>query len=201
MLDTLDNVKLGLLISGTADDAVLTKLMAAAESFIEQHTGRAFAGGTFTEFHPAGRTVVFLRNFPVDTITTLRVDANRVFGTETARAADSFVVHSDRGVIESLTGPFLKPKPDAGPDDWPAAVKVTYTTATGQVPAAVKDAFGQLVGHWYRQAKTHAGTGYEMLTELTSGTDTKTYPASLTTGLGLPAGVLQLLHPFRVPAV
>ena len=53
-LDTLANVKTSLLISGTADDAVLTRLMDAAEAFVADYTGRAFAGGTFTETHPAG---------------------------------------------------------------------------------------------------------------------------------------------------
>lgn len=199
-LDTLANVKTALLVSGTTDDAVLTRLMDVAESVIEQHTGRAFAGGSFTETHPAGSQLLLLRNFPVTTVTSLRVDPARQFGSETERDAGTYVVHPDRGVVESLTGPFL-PAKDLGPAAWPGMVQVAYTTPTGAVPAAVKEAFAQLIGHWYRQAKTNADVGYLMLTELTSGTDTKAYSWSLTSGLGLPPGVLQLLEPFRVPAV
>ena len=41
-----------------------------------------------------------------------------------------------------------------------------------------------------------------MLTELTTGgTETKGYSWSLTSGLSLPPGVLELLAPFRVPPV
>src|SRR5438874_9915645 len=108
-LDTLANVKTALLVSGTGDDAVLTRLMDVAESFIEQHTGRSFAGGTFTETHPAGGPMLFLRNFPVASVTSLKVDGDRAFGSSTERDAASYVIHADRGVIESRIGPFLQP--------------------------------------------------------------------------------------------
>ena len=64
MLDTLANLKTALLVSGTADDSTLARLQTAADSFIAEYTGRAFAGGTFTETHPAGGTLVFLRRAP-----------------------------------------------------------------------------------------------------------------------------------------
>ena len=65
----------------------------------------------------------------------------------------------------------------------------------------MKEAFTQLVGHWYRQVKTNADLAFQMLTENTSGTTTKTYSWSLTSGLKVPPGVMQLLDPFRVPAI
>lgn len=201
MLDTLANVKTALMITSDADNALLNKLLDAADSFIAQHTGRAFAGGSFTETHPAGGPLVFLRNFPVASVTSLRVDPNRAFGSETVRAADTYVVHTDRGVVESLTGPFLPPRPGRGSRDWPEMVQVAYTTPTGQVPPAVQSAFAQLIGHWYRDAMTNAEMNFEKVTELTAGTDTKTYPWGVSGGFRLPAGVLQLLQPFRVPAV
>ena len=63
-LDTLANVKTSLLISGSTDDAVLTRLMDAADSFIAEYTGRSFAGGSFTETHAAGHELVFLQQLP-----------------------------------------------------------------------------------------------------------------------------------------
>lgn len=196
-IETLSNIKSELMITTSDDDTMLNQLMGVAESFVEQYTRRAFAGGTFTETHPAGGKFLFLANYPVATVTTLRVDPNRAFGSDTARAAGEFVVLADRGVIVSRTGPFLPPQLDG----WPGAVQITYTTPTSQVPAAVKHAVTQLVGHWYRQAKTNAGLGFEMLTESTSGATTKTYSWSLTSGLKVPPSVLQVLEPFRVPAI
>ncbi len=200
MIDTLSNLKSGLLISGTTDDTLLTRLMDGADAFIAQHTGRDFAGGTFTETHPAGRAVLFLRNYPVTSVTSVKVDPARQFGASTVRAADTYVLHADRGLIESLTGPFLPPRSGVR-DDWPAAAQVVYATATSAVPNAVKEAFTQLVGHWYRQVKTFANQEYQMLMERTSGTDVKAWSWSLTTGLKLPPGVLELLQPYRVPVV
>jgi uncharacterized phiE125 gp8 family phage protein len=200
MLDTLANVKTALLVSGSADDAMLTQLMDAADGFVAEYTGRAFAGGVFTETHPAGRSVVFVRNFPVASVTSLKVDAARQFGPETARPADSFVVHAARGVIESAGGPFLRPRPGRR-DDWPGCLRVEYATPAGQVPAAVKEAFHQLVGHWYRLAKTAADQDYQMLTERATGTDAKAWPWGLAPGLRIPPGVLQLLQPHRTPPV
>lgn len=79
-LDTLANVKTSLLITGSTDDALLARLLEAADSFIAEYTSRDFAGGSFTEVHAAGHELVFLRNFPVDTLTSLKVDAARQFG-------------------------------------------------------------------------------------------------------------------------
>lgn len=193
-LDTLANVKAALLITSDAEDTPLSLLLTHAESFIEQHTGRDFAGGSFIETHPGGSRFLFLRNFPVTVVTDVRVDPAREFGTGTIRDPGSYVVHANRGVIESLSGPFL-------PGTTPHTVRVEYTTATDAVPAAVKEAFAQLVGHWYRQAKTHADTSFRNLTELTADTDTKTYPWSQASGFKVPPAVLQLLVPFRVPMV
>ena len=200
MIDTLANVKAALFIAGTTDDAVLTALLEAADTYVASHTGRDFSGGTFTETHPGGRAVLFTRNFPITSVTSVKVDPARQFGSETLRAAETYVIHSDRGVIESLTGPFLNPR--GGRDDSPGAVQVVYSTATGAVPTAVKQAFTQLVGHWYRQAKTFADQNYQMLLERTTATtDVKAWSWSLAAGLKLPPGVLQLLHPYRVPPV
>ena len=88
-LDTLANVKTSLFITGTTDDAVLTRLLDAADAFIADYTGRAFAGGSFTELHAAGHELVFVRNFPVDTLTSLKVDAARQFGPETGPRAST----------------------------------------------------------------------------------------------------------------
>lgn len=197
MLSSLADIKTALLISTTADDDLLTRLQTTADSYIAEHTGRAFDGGTFTETHAGGGSLVFLRNFPVTAITDVRVDATRQFGSDTVLDPSNYVLHADRGVIESVAGPFLP----RGRGDWPGTVRVTYATATGAVPGAVQEAFTQLVGHWYRLAKTNQDLGGVLLTEKTDGTGTRTYPWALAGGLKVPAGVLQILAPFRAPAL
>lgn len=199
-LDTLSNAKSVLLVGGSGDDTMLAQLQDAADSFIEKFTGRSFTGGTFTETHPAGGPMLFLRNFPVASVTSLKVDADRAFGSGTERDTSTYAIHADRGVIESLLGPFLTPY-RKGWNDWPESVKVVYTTATGSVPAAVKQAFSDLVGHWYRLAKTNLDANFLMLTESINGTTSKGYSWSLTRGLAIPPGVLKLLEPYRIPTM
>lgn len=191
-LDTLANVKLSLGIAGSGDDGLLELLQDAADDFVARHCGRQFAGGTFTEFHAGGR-LVFLREFPVTAVTSVRVDGAREFGTETELDADRYVVHADRGVVESLGGPFAGSRS-------PGTVRVVYTTATGQVPAAVQRAYAELIGHWYRQSKTHAALGHlDVLSTVEDPLQTN-YPAGLSAGFPLPPGVLQVLGLYRDPA-
>lgn len=196
MLTTVTDIKTALAIAGTGDDALLERILNGADGFIEAHTGRNFAGGTFTELHPGGRASVFLSNFPVSAITSLKVDPARAFGSGTERAADTFVLHAARGVIESLTGPFVP-----GGGRAPSTVRVVYTTATNAVPYAVQEACAQLVSQWYRQVKTFDDQQYRMLLEQGDGTNSKAWPWSLVSGLKIPPAVAQLLAPFRVPPV
>ena len=77
---------------------------------------------------------------------------------------------------------------------------MVYATATGQVPAAVKEAYCQLIGHWYRVAKTAADQNYQMLVLRTDASGEKDWPWSVAAGEPLPPGVLQMLQPYRVPA-
>lgn len=191
-LDTLANVKLHLGITTSADDALLTQLQAAADAFIEEHCSRTFTGGSFTEDHPGGARAVFLRNFPVSAVTSVKVDTNRVFGAETTLDASDYILHAERGVIESVEGPFV-------PFAAPASVRVAYTTPSSQVPAAVTRAYAELIGHWYREAKTAVATGQQNLLQQTSGTTVTEYPWGQSGGFRLPTGVLQLLEPYRVP--
>lgn len=200
-IDTLDEVKTALKITGTTDDGLLSKLLGAAESFIHEHCGRAFPGGSYTETLPAGGSHLFLKHFPVEAVASVRVDANRVFGTDTIRPAADYLLYPDRGVIASLTGPFLPPRPGRGPDDWPGAARVAYTTFDDAVPLAVRQAFALLVGFWYREAKTNSDAAFRMLVEEETGTGRKAWSWGLTAGLSLPPEVLQLLQPFRVPPV
>ena len=191
-LDTLTNVKTHLGVIGTADDALLTKLQDAADDFVTRHCGRTFTGGSFTEDLPGGGRVLVLTNYPIDAVTSVNVDPSRTFAATTVIDPTDYFVHADDGTIESLGGPF-------GPPDAPGAVRVVYTTATGQVPGSVVRAYAELIGHWFRQVKTHVSTGQLDLIQQTSGTTVTQYPWGQSGGFRVPAGVLALLAPFRVP--
>jgi uncharacterized phiE125 gp8 family phage protein len=204
-LDTLTNVKLRLGITTSVDDSLLSALMDSADDWVAQHCGRDFAGGTFTEYHPAGTPFVYLRNYPVQSVTSVKVDPAYAFGSGTTLPATAYVVHTDRGLIQSLTGPFLPcgpGLPTPGQPPWaqsPRAVQVVYATATGAVPADVKEAYALLVGHWYRHVKTQIAVGFQNVTQQTFAGATAIFAKDQIAGLPLPADLFQLLAPYRTP--
>ena len=204
-LDTLSNVKSRLGITTAADDTLLGLLQAAADATIAKHCHRDFEGGSFTEYFPGGSEFVHLRNFPVDSVTSVKVDPTYVFGADTVVPASRYVVHTDRGVIQALGGPFL-PTGRAGLVNadvraWtagPRVVQVVYSTATGQVPADVKEAYARLVGHGYRKVKTDVAGNFQNVTQQKYG---DTFVIFTTPGGVLPAGVRELLAPYRTPRI
>src|SRR5262245_46194811 len=103
-LDTLANLKARLGVSGSVDDSLLGLLMDSADAWVENYTGRDFAGGTYTEYFAGGAEVLILTNFPISGVTSVKVDPAGSFGAETVVAATSYVVESQRGVIQSKFG-------------------------------------------------------------------------------------------------
>lgn len=160
-IDTLANVKQAIGVTVMFDDTMLTQIQGVADSFIETFCGRTFAGGTFTEYHSGGAKVLFLVNYPITGVTEVRVDASREFDPITVIPANRYALHPARGVVECLDGPFVPSLPDwdVPANAFPNAVRVEYTTVTGQVPATVGRAYAELIGHWYRQARTAAAAG------------------------------------------
>lgn len=193
-LMALEDVKLHLGVTGSGDDDLLEQLQAAADGFIADHCGREFEGGSFDERFAGGDRLLVLRNYPVTSLTSLKVDTTRQFGAGTERDATTFVVHPDRGVVENLDGPFVGGAAKGG---YPRAVAVAYATATDAVPAGVARASAELIGFWYRQTKTHAECGQANVLEESDGTEVHRFPWAQSGGYRVPPGVIAALAPYR----
>jgi len=189
-LDTLANVKARLGITTSADDSLLDLLRDTADAFIEQYVGRSFEAGTLTEYHAGNRPVVRVRNYPIDSVTSLRVDPTSTFGSSTEWAASNYFVDVDRGLIWSKIGAFLPGLAYA------PTVRVVYTTSAA-VPADVKQAYSELVGHWYRHVKTMVADQYQNVTQQTFGNATAIFAKGQIAGLPLPDDIARLLGPYR----
>jgi uncharacterized phiE125 gp8 family phage protein len=202
-LDTLANVKTRLGITTSADDSLLALLQDTADAWVAGHCDRDFAGGTFTEYHPGVTAFVFLRNYPVQSVTSVKADAGYGFGASTVVPATAYVVHTDRGVIQSLAGAFLPvPLPAVAPWAYgPRMVQVVYVTATSAVPADVKEAYALLIGHWYRHVKTQVASGFQDVIQQTFGDTTMIFSKDQLAGLPVPDDVRRLLAPYRTPTI
>jgi len=204
-LDTLSNVKARLGITGTSDDTFIGLLQDSADTAIANYCNRDFEGGTFTEYFPGGSEFVHLRNFPVATVTSVKVDASRAFGSETVVSTSDYVVQTDRGVIQSVAGPFLPSKRgglvNSDISIWtrgPRIVQVVYTTATSSVPNDVKEAYARLVGHWYRRVKTEVASNFQNVSQQKYGDTFVIFGGGISEW---PKDVAALLSPYRVPLV
>jgi hypothetical protein len=208
-LDTLANVKTRLGVTGSADDALLDLLRGSADRWVQSFTGRDLEGGTFTEYHPGAARFVQLANFPVTAVGSVNVDPAGLFGAATVLPATAYVVHAGRGVIQCRGGPFLAAAARLGLvnedlADWTVglrSVEVVYTTGTGAVPEDVKEAYAQLVGHWYRRVKTQAAAGFVNATQQKLGDTFTSYSIDQVAGLPVPPDVTRLLEPYRTPHV
>jgi Phage gp6-like head-tail connector protein len=202
-LDTLANVKTRLGITTSADDTLLGLLQDSADAWLAGYCERDFAGGTFTEYLPGATAFLFLRNYPVTGVTSVKADAGYGFGASTLVPATAYVVHAERGVIQSLTGAFLPvPSPNVASWDYgPRSVEVVYATATGSVPADVKEAYALLVGHWYRHVKTQIASGFQDVIQQSFSDTTLIFSKDQLAGLPVPDEVRRLLAPYRAPVI
>jgi hypothetical protein len=200
-LDTLNNIKTRLGISSSSDDTLLGKLQDSADAFIANFCDRDFNGGTFTEYHPGGSEFVHVRNYPITSVTSVKIDPAHQFGPETLVAATTYVVHSERGVLQSLVGPFL-PNPRSalvngdirGWTRGPRVIQVIYNTATDAVPNDIKAAYAQLIGHWYQQVKTSNAVNFQNLSQQKFGDTFAVYNQHTA---GIPREITTLLAPYR----
>ena len=171
---TVAETKTALAVEGAADDALITQLIESASGFAAEYVGRAFDAGTYPESHPGGRFYLFLRHYPATAV--------EVTGVETS----AYRLHGERGVVEAIGEPFPT-----------GELAVSVTVPEGTTPPGVKRAILELVGHWYREAKTHAATGHLNCGTATTDGGTTTYPWGQSNGYRVPPAVIEALRQAR----
>jgi hypothetical protein len=63
-------------VTTATDNTKLTKLIDATSALVENYCGRKFGAGSYTEFHDAKQSKVYLENFPVNSLTYVKVSAD-----------------------------------------------------------------------------------------------------------------------------
>jgi hypothetical protein len=181
MIDTLGNVKQLLHVTATDDDPMIEQLQTIADEVIHQSCGRIFTGGTFTETFSGSERTLFLKNYPVASIVSLTVDG-------VARTSDTYTLFADRGVLVTRGRSF-------GSDG-----EIVYTTAANAVPPSICRAYADLIGEWYRHAKTMSHLGQlNVISRNENGIETRYLNG--TTRLAIPKAVQDVLELFREPQV
>jgi hypothetical protein len=138
-LCTVQNVKDFLKITDTDKDTLITSLIPAAQSLIEEYCNRLFEQGAETEYSNGGVDRICLKRYPLIVAegTPLKVyeDGSRDYGEDTLVDSDDYHVDIDNGII---LFDYLLEKSYG-------AVKVIYTGGYATVPSAVSQACVELV--------------------------------------------------------
>lgn len=145
---TLAEMKAELGIGDPNDDTVLTRFMEGLQGRFDAHCNRTFlreAG--VTEYFDGGARRIWPKRKPIETVTSIHVDADRVF------AADDLLTENDDFKVNYTDGSIGYGV--SGSADWPAGeqnIRLVYTGgyAAGAFPEAVRGAFFLQCGFEWR---------------------------------------------------
>jgi hypothetical protein len=101
-LTTLANAKqhLNIAPSDTTQDARLELFINAATARLETMTDRRLKAVALTELQHGGQqNILLLKQFPINSVTEIRVDVNRAFGTDTILPVSEYSVGDDNSTI------------------------------------------------------------------------------------------------------
>jgi len=124
---TLDAMKtyLSIPLADTSKDTWVELLINAASDAIEKHCVRSFTQATYTHTLDGHQNnEVVLPQWPVTSVTDLRVDSDRVFGADTIKDAAEYTVID--GVLRLHTSRF----PEGSQN-----VRITYTAGYATIPS------------------------------------------------------------------
>lgn len=100
-LVTLEEVKEFLSITDDNSNTILGRLCVQISDFICKQANRKFLKAAYTEYFNGGTGInkVFLREYPVASITTVHDDPDRVYGDDALLDSDDYVVDGDTGIL------------------------------------------------------------------------------------------------------
>jgi hypothetical protein len=136
-LTSLDAVKsyLKINISETTDDDLLSSLIEACSNVIENYCNRKFGIEEYEEeYDGVGKPFIILHNYPVNSIISVMIDGEIVEPIE-------YKIRKNNGMLFRKSG------------IWPHGImniKVTYSSGTDEIPAAIELACKHLVMSYFK---------------------------------------------------
>lgn len=130
--------------AGSAEEAQMDDLINEASEYIRIETGRtALKSTTLTEYYDGdGSTVLLTRSWPIGSITSLYIDPDRGYASDTLTASAYYMIDNTLGAIK-LDGETFLPGYQS--------IKLTYVAGYTSVPTDVQHACKSIVTFWYKQ--------------------------------------------------
>jgi len=80
----------------TADDALLSSIITRVSKDVATRCNRVFEAGTVTEYHKGdGTSELLVRRPPVNSVTSIHIDSDRVFGSDTAIDSGDIIISEE----------------------------------------------------------------------------------------------------------
>lgn len=176
----LTTIKVHLGITGTGEDTFLNQIGPQCEAALLASLGITVEQTTFTEFYSGtGKPRLYLRNTPVQSITTIHSRSDLYFGDgEAETAADLLTagvdytlardqqssgsnIKSKSGIVHRIGGLWERPRAShesllaSSPGDGLGNIKVVYVAGwpSGSIPADIKLALNQMIAQVRASAK------------------------------------------------
>jgi hypothetical protein len=120
---------LGITSTNTDDDAFLENIITRVSDDIESTCNRVFRAATYTEYYRgSGTDKLLLRNFPINTITTIHDDMDRDWGADTLIASTEYNISDEvEGMVIYTDGIFT----DCGSTE---NIKIVYNAGYNVLP-------------------------------------------------------------------
>lgn len=185
----------------TPDDDALEGFIYAATEVIECEVGRVVQRPV-TEYHDGGRQVIYLKQTPVLSVTTIienwgYYNWNLVLQPPTTVPAANLFAYSldnpgegrvTRRTVGNVSIPFMSMG-----SEFPANIKVVYLAGRNQTPWAVRLATLELCAHWWQnsQQRQYGAAGVSSNFDSSAGIGTPS------TFFGVPYRILELIKSHR----
>lgn len=144
-LSTVASVKEYLGVSGTSEDALISRLIDQATDFIHSYCGRIFPQASYDEYYDGDGTEGLLASqYPIQSVTLLSVGG-------LSRDPSSYVVYGQLGLIRLKNGAFPRGKKN---------IRLQYTAGYLTIPRDIEQACVELVAlKYYDRGRERLGVG------------------------------------------
>lgn len=169
--------------AAAGDSDIIQTLITAASVWANSFTSRILKQQTFTEYYDGdGSELLFLKNYPIEEITSIHQDSDRAFAADTLIDSDDYVVYKDN---RSLVGD------GAYWESGIQTIKIVYVAGYDTVPLDLVDAITKLVDYWYKAYDAHR------FGVTSTGTDTN----KIVYEKGIPIQIKNMLIPYKMKCV
>lgn len=143
-LVSLAEAKTFLKISASSEDSVIEDFINRASIWANDYTGRRLKSRSNSDVYDGdGSDLLLLRDYPLVSITDLRIDDGSYSGAPPQTTSDDYTLNLPSGLIKLKNGVlFVKGFQN---------VAITYTAGYTTAPETVKEAVLLYVGHLYRR--------------------------------------------------